>query len=127
MKEEDIDKLITESLTNDEAEFYRQLEETGVFETWFGVYRGKYGWIAGLQSVIILVAVIITIYCGYRFFTVETTTELIRYGAGMFIGIVFTSFLKLWLWLQIIRNSIVREMKRVEFQIAVLMENIPDR
>jgi len=127
MKNEEIDKLITDSLGKEEAEFYKQFEEEDVFESWFGVYKGKQGWIAAVQSIIIIVAVVVAVYCGYRFFTVESTTELMRYGAGMFIGIIFTAFLKLWLWMQMVKNSIVHEMKRVEFQVAVLMEKLSDK
>ncbi len=127
MKKEEIDKLIRESLSKEEAEFYKQFDEEGVFESWFGVYRGKQGWIAAVQSVFIVVFVAIAFYSGYRFFTVEGTAELFRYGAVMFIAMLFISFMKLWLWLQIVRNSIVREMQRVEFQVAVLTEKIPER
>jgi hypothetical protein len=35
--------------------------------------------------------------------------------------------IKLWTWLQMQKNSILREMKRVEYQIAVLMEKISDK
>jgi hypothetical protein len=127
MKDEEIDRLITESLSQDEAEFYKQFEEEGVFESWFGVYKGKQGWIAAIQSVFIAVFVVIAVYCAYRFFTVETATELLRFGAVMFIAMMFTAFLKLWLWLQIIKNSMLREMKRLEFQVAVLTEKISDK
>ena len=122
MKKQEIDKLITDSLSKEDAEFYKQFGEEDVFESWFGVYKGKFAWIAVIQSVVILAAVIVAVYSGYHFFTVESTTELIRYGAVMFLGLLFTSFLKLWLWMQMVKNSIVREMKRVEFQVAVLME-----
>jgi uncharacterized membrane protein len=126
MKKEEIDKLITDSLTKEEAEFYNHFEEEGVFESWFGVYKGKHGWMAAVQSIFITISTVVAIYCGYRFFTVDTMIELFRYGAGMFIGIMFTAFLKLWLWMQIDKNSVLREMKRMEFQIAVLMEKISD-
>jgi len=127
MKKEEIDKLITESLSKDEAEFYKTLDEENVFKMWSGVYTGKNGWIAIIQSVFITIFVFAAIYCGYRFFTVETVAEMLRYGAGMFIFMMFTSFLKLWLWNQIDKNSILREIKRIEFQVAVLMEKISEK
>jgi hypothetical protein len=127
MKKEEIDKLITESLSKDEAEFYRQFDEEDLMKMWVGVYKGKYGWIAAIQSVFITIFVVIAVYCGYRFFTVETTTELFRYGAAMFIAMMFTALLKLWLWMQMVRNSTLREMKRIEFQVAVLMEKISEK
>jgi len=35
--------------------------------------------------------------------------------------------MKLWHWMQMDKNSILREMKRMEFQIAVLSEKISDK
>lgn len=122
MKKEEIDKLIIESLNKDEAEFYRNLEEEGIFKMWWRLFSGVNGWLAIIQSVFITVFAIITIYSGYHFFTVEATIELLRYGAVMFIGIIFTGMMKLWLFMQMDKNVILREMKRIEYQIAVLME-----
>lgn len=127
MKKEEIDKLITDSLNKDEAEFYNTLDEENVFQMWSSVYTGKNRWIAIVQSVFITIFAFAAIYCGYMFFTVETMTDILRYGAGMFIFMMFTAFLKLWLWNQMDKNSILREMKRIEFQVALLMEKISGR
>lgn len=126
MNKEEIDKLITESLNKDEAEFYKMLDEESVFKSWGSVYTGKNGWIAIVMSVFITIFVVAAFYCGYQFFTVESNLEMLRYGAGMFIFMMFTAFLKLWLWNQMDKNAIIREIKRIEFQVAVLMEKISD-
>jgi hypothetical protein len=38
---EDIDKLIKETLTQEEAKFYEELEEQNVFEMVFELFKGK--------------------------------------------------------------------------------------
>jgi predicted small integral membrane protein len=126
MKKDDIDKLITESLSKDEAEFYKTLEEENVFKMWSGIYSGKNSWIAIILSILIIVFVFSAFYSGYRFFTEETVVGMLRYGAGMFIGLILTAFLKLWLWNQMDKNAIIRELKRIEFQVALLMEKNTD-
>jgi hypothetical protein len=124
MEKEEIDKLITETLSRDEAEFYKTLDEENVFKMWSGIYSGKIRWIAMLLSMFIAIFAFAAFYSGYLFFTVETMEEMIRYGAGMFICIIFTAFLKLWLWNQMDKNALLRELKRIEFQVAVLTEKI---
>jgi len=126
-KKEDIDRLITESLNQDEAEFYNNLEEEGVFKMWFGLYTGTLGKWAILISFIQLVFTVLAFYWGYQFFTVEGTEEFFHYGAGMFIAMMVTAMLKLWHWMQMDKNSIIREMKRLEFQVAVLMEKVGEK
>ncbi len=121
-KEKEIDELIKESLNKEEAEFYQGLDQQGVFKMWFDLYTGKLGSWAILVTFIQLVFTMLAFWFGYKFFTVEGIEQMLRYGGGMFIAILFTQMLKLWHWMQMDKNDILREMKRLEFQVAVLME-----
>jgi len=126
MKKEEIDQLIAESLSKDEAEFYHDLDEPGLFRSWGEIYTGKFGLIALLMSVVHLIVAAIAFYCGYKVFTLEGTAEILQYVAAMFIALMFASMIKLWHWMQMDKNSIMREIKRLEFQVAVLMEKRSD-
>lgn len=126
IEKEEIDKLIAESLDEQEAEFYNNLDEPGFFKMWSGLYTGKLGWLAILMSIIHTVIVVIGFYCGYKLFVVEEVAEILRYGTVLFLAMAFGSMIKLWNWLQMDKNSILREMKRLEFQVATLTEKITD-
>ncbi len=122
MKKEEIDKLIEESLSVEEKKFYNELEEKGLFKQWGGLYTGKLkGW-AILTTIIQLIFTVITFYLGYKYFTASETTDFFKYGGAFFIVFFAASMMKLWHWMQMDKNSILREMKRMEFQIAVLSE-----
>jgi uncharacterized membrane protein YesL len=127
MKKEEIDKLIEESLNKEEAEFYHNLEEEGMFKQWFGLYKGAFkGW-AILITTFQLILTVLTFYLGYAFFTEDLSTDLIHIGGLFFIVFFAVSMLKLWHWMQMDKNSILREMKRLEFQIAVLSEKLSNK
>ncbi|MTI86435.1 MAG: hypothetical protein FH748_00550 [Balneolaceae bacterium] len=127
MKKEEIDQLITESLNKDEAEFYNALDEENIFKMWGRVYTGKNGWAAIIQSIAIAIFAAVGIYCGYQFFTTSSTHLMFKYGAGMFISMIFASQLKSWVWNQINKIALIREIKRIEFQVAVLMEKLSEK
>lgn len=127
MKEEEIDKLITESLDKEEAEFYNNLEEKSLFKMWGDLYTGKLGWVAILTSIVHTIVVAICFYYGYKLFVVEGVTEILRYGTILFVALAFGSMIKLWHWMQMDKNSILREIKRLEFQVAILTEKITDK
>ncbi|MBO6620818.1 MAG: hypothetical protein JJ892_04740 [Balneola sp.] len=127
MKKEDIDKLIEESLNKEEAKFYHELDEEGLFKQWGGLYTGRLG---GWAIFITIVNVVITVFAfwfGYKYFTETDPMLMARYGAIMIIGLIMNGMVKLWHWMQMDKNSILREMKRMEFQIAVLSEKISDK
>lgn len=121
-KEKEIDELIKESLNRKEAEFYQDLDQQGVFKMWFDLYTGKLGPWAIVVAFFQLVFTVLAFWFGYKFFTVEGVEQMLRYGGGLFIAILFVQMLKLWHWMQMDKNAILREMKRLEFQVAVLME-----
>lgn len=123
MKKEEIDKLITESLNKDEAEFYRSLDgDQGLFQMIRGMYKGKLAWITGVMTFVHTIITVIAFYTGYLLFTIDNIADMIQYGSIMFIALIFASMIKLWTWMQMNRNSILQEIKRLEFQVAALME-----
>lgn len=120
--EQEIDQLIKESLSKEEAEFYANLEEEGFWQKVGRLYTGKMSWMAILTAIVHTIVVAIAVYCGYKLFTVPDMIEILRYGVVLFIALSFGCMIKLWQWMQIDKDSILREMKRLEFQIAILME-----
>ena len=124
MKKEEIDHLIEESLSKEDAQFYHDLDEQGMLKQWGGLYHGKLGKWAIIVTTFQIIFTVLTFWLGYNFFTASGTEELILWGAGMFIGLVFIAQMKLWHWMQMDKNSILLEMKRLEFQIAILTEKL---
>lgn len=123
---EKIDELIKEALTQEEAKFYDELGEQNVFEKFGGVFKGKMGWLAIIMNVWILVFFGLLIYCSIQFFNVETTDELIKWGAGVFVSAMVMGMLKLYIWLQMDKNDILRELKRLELQVSALSHKNDD-
>ena len=127
MEKKDIDQLIKDSLSRENAEFYASLDEEGLSRKIRGLYTGKMGWMAIATGIVNIIAAVVSVYCLYQIFTVPGTTEIVRYLAILLVAWSFGCMVKLWQWMQMDKNSIIREMKRLEFQIAILMEDRPDR
>src|SRR5210317_902136 len=93
---EDIDKLIKETLSEEEAKFYDELEEQNVFQMLLGLFSGKNKWIIVLMNVMTLIFFVLFIYCVVQFFDTEVTNELIKWGIGGFVCLITVSMLKLF-------------------------------
>ena len=117
---EKIDEMIKEALTQEEARFYDELGEQNVFEKFGGVFKGKMGWLAIMMNIWILISFVLLIYCSIQFFSVENTDELIQWGAGAFVCLTLVGMLKLYVWMQMDKNDILRELKRLELQVAAI-------
>lgn len=117
---EDIDKLIKDTLTEEEAKFYDELDEQNVFEMLGGLFKGKNRWIMYLMNFMTLVFFGFFVYCAVEFFNTENTNEMITWGVGGLVFLFGVSMLKVFAWMQMDKNAILREIKRLELQVSSL-------
>ena len=54
-KMEEIDQLIKETLSQEEAVFYESLNEQNVFDMFLGLFKGKNAWILVVMNIMIFV------------------------------------------------------------------------
>ena len=121
---EDIDKLIKNALTEEEAKFYDELDEQNLFGMIGGVFSGKLKWLLILMNIVTVFAFIGLIYCIAQFVNTDVTNELIKWGIlGMFFMLMM-SMIKLFVWLQMDKNALLREIKRLELQLAALSSKL---
>lgn len=121
---EDIDKLIKETLTREEAKFYDELDEQNVFQMLSGVFSGKNKWLIILINFFQLVFVGLFIYCAVQFFNTDETNGLIRWGIFGSLSLMAQSMLKFYTWLQMDKNALLREIKRLELQVSSLASKL---
>lgn len=121
---EKIDELIKEALSKEEAKFYDELEEQNLFGKISEVYRGKMGWLAMLMNVVHFIIFILFIYCTVQFFKTEVTNDLIKWSAAGFLCMIAMGMLKLYVWMQMDKNDILRELKRLELQLVALSHKL---
>ena len=124
----EIDELIRQALGEEEAKYYEQLEEEqSLLAEGLGLFKGKRAWISVYISIVIMAVLAGSIYCLIEFFRVEETKELMIWGGGFFLGMFMITALKIWAWMQMDKNALMREMKRLEFQVSVLVKEISNR
>ena len=123
---EDIDRLIKETLNEEEAKFYDDLEEQNLLQMVFGIFSGKNSWLVIVMSIVQVVFFGLFIYCAIQFFNVEQTNDLIRWGVFGTLSLMGSSMLKVFSWMQMDKKAIIREIKRLELQVSSLSGKISD-
>ena len=115
---EEIDKLIKETLTKEESKFYEGLEEQGLFGMVKGLFRGKLKWVIVLMITVNFIIIGAFIYTVIQFFEATNTFELIKWAVAGFMCMMMVSMLKLFSWMQMNKNALMREIKRLELLIS---------
>ena len=120
MRTNEIDKLITQALSKEEAEFYNQLEEQSMPEMVGGLFRGKLKWLNVMILVGMLIVFGLAVFCTIQFLSSTDQLEAIKWGAGVMFFMMATGFIKMMQFMQMENNVLLREIKRLELQMAVL-------
>ena len=121
---EDIDRLIKEALSEEDSEILDRLQEQSVLESLMSNFQGKMKWIAMYSFFMILVIFALSIYCLVEFLKAEEIREMLLWGAGMIVGLVMVGMLKMWHWMQMDKNALLREIKRLELQVGLLVKKM---
>ncbi len=117
----DFDQAIRQSLSAEDAALLDRLgadqalhrQVLATFDDqlrWFNVA----GWIAGFA--LFGVASVLA----WRFVQAEELAEMLRWGAASALAFAGLALIKVWFWLELQKNAIVREVKRLEVQVASL-------
>ncbi|ABI64875.1 MAG: hypothetical protein ACJAU5_000866 [Maricaulis maris] len=118
-KTEDLDRLILEALDADDRAVLGDLaEEPGYFAQAFGLFRGKLAWVMWIAYVVNIIGAGLAIWAAWKMFQTTDPVMTIRWGVGVVVAVNVGLFMKGGLGLQMQNNRILRELKRVELQLA---------
>lgn len=122
----DLDRAIRQSLSAEDAELLEHVDPSlrqQVLATFEGQLRwlNVAGWIAGF--VLFGVASVMT----WRFIYAPTLEEMLRWGAAAALGFAGLALIKVWFWMELQKNAIMREVKRLEVQVTSLAAQLARR
>lgn len=115
---DDLDRKIEAALNDEDRAILARFGERGVFGQWFSVYDGAMRGMALFATILTFALFLAAVYCGWRSFGATAAIDAARWGAGALLLMVMVGFLKLWFWMRMESNRVLREIKRLELQIA---------
>lgn len=116
---DNIDQLIDEALNAEERDLMHQIgEEPGYFSQAFGLFGGKLGWVTWVMMTAQIAMFAVAVYLALRFFQSEDMLEALKWGLPSAVLLIQALLIKLTLWPSLQANRVIRELKRLELQIA---------
>ena len=115
-----IDDQIREALSEDDRKLLDQFgDEPGMFELIGASFRSKMrAWVV-LTYVMTFVFLGLGVWFFVEIINAETSLAAVQWGTGFLWSVLAISMLKLWNWMQMNQQAMLRELKRIELQIAV--------
>ncbi len=121
----DLDEKIREALRSEDAELFGEIGgEPSMFEMVMETFRGRHWWLVVLTGFWTLVFFVLSILSAVRFFRAVEMRDTLMWAAAFIVCMSAVSLLKTWYWMELNKNAITREIKRLELQIARLASRI---
>jgi hypothetical protein len=115
----DLDRMIDEALGQEESELLRRISgEPNIMERALGLFGAGIGWTAALMMVIQAALFIAGLWAGLNFFEASEPVQQLRWGLPAAVLLLMSLILKLAVAPVIHHDRLMREIKRLELQIA---------
>lgn len=118
--EKEFDALIQEALSKEEAKYFDEMAEQNIPQMVLGLFKGKNSWLNIVMIVVNLVVFGIGIYTFTEMLKAESTNLKLEWMFYTLMCFLMMVLFKLWSWNQMDRNALIREIKRLEYQVSLL-------
>lgn len=127
MNKQKIDDEIRQALSGDDVAAYDEFAtEQSLLEQAFELLKGRNRWLNIWMMIVTFAFLFLTIFCVAKFYYATEIKNLLGWSIGIGISFGTISMLKLWAWMEMEKNSTVREIKRLELQVARLSKRLDD-
>lgn len=116
-----LDQAIRQALSAEDAAFLAKLEEQSPFQEALGTFSGKWGLMNVFAALLTFAMFGVSAYCAWHAFNVPDVRETVLWSAGALVGMLSVAMLKIYFWMEMNKNITLRELKRLELQVTLLV------
>ena len=121
----DIDRALRQSLSAEDAELLDRLAgDEALHRQVLATFEGRLRWFNALGWIVGVVLFGVACVTAWRFVNALDIAEMLRWGAVSALAFAGLALIKVWFWLELQKNAVVRELKRLELQVASLAEQL---
>jgi len=117
----DIDDRLRKSLSTEDQAFLAELDANdSLYGDLAATFRGRRRWLTALGWIAGFALFAAALFCGWRFASNPELRSMQLWGAATALCFAGLALIKVWFWLAMQTQVFVRELKRVELQLASL-------
>jgi hypothetical protein len=118
--DDDTDGIIRQALEQEEAEAFLAQEDPTVATLLMATFKGRHRRLAIGGAILNLLLFVVAIVSVVRFFRADDALHVLRWGAAAFLCFGTIMAVKIWYWLEMVRLSLTRDLKRLELRVSRL-------
>lgn len=118
-----VDELIGRALSDEDRELLAHFGEPGYVAQAFGLFRGRMGWAIAVAYAAGAIAFVVGAYAFWQMATTGDVLSAVKWGVGALFLFQITTLTKTFMGSHMEANRMLRELKRVELQVALLRQD----
>ena len=116
-----IDEAIRQTLSAEDAKaLERYGADSSLVQQVLEAFQGRTAMLNVLVWAVALALFVASVYSGWRFFETTDVPQMLRWGGATLLAVISLISAKLWFWQELKSNAVIREVKRLELQVARL-------
>jgi hypothetical protein len=116
-----LDHAIRDALSKEDAEFLARLDQDqSPLHEALGTFSGKWGAMNVFAALITFAMFGLFVYCAWNVLTADDVRATVIWSAGALWAALAVAMLKMYFWMEMNKNVVLREVKRLELQVARL-------
>ncbi|MBI1251013.1 MAG: hypothetical protein GC189_06055 [Alphaproteobacteria bacterium] len=117
----DLDQAIRNALSIEDARTFDRLgADQPLHRQLAEMFQGQLAWMNVIVWIAGFALFAVGAYCAWNFFYAADLRAMLQWGGGAWLCFLGLALVKMWAWMEIQKNAVVREIKRVELQVAQL-------
>jgi len=113
-----LDQAISQALSAEDAEFLARFRAQSPIDEMFGTFTGPWGVMNVFAALVTFAMFGGFLYCAWSAFGAADVRETVMWSAGAIIAMLAVAMLKMYFWMEMNKNVVLREVKRLELQVA---------
>ena len=109
------------------AEEPQRPDDPPMLEQIIDSFRGRNRWLVSYIWLYTFAFAALTLYAVYRFANAAEVTETVSWGVGILFFALNIAMAKIWYWMELNKNVLTRELKRMELQLAELAREVSEQ
>jgi hypothetical protein len=117
----DLDQAIRQSLSAEDAALLDRLgADQALHRQVLATFEGRLRWFNVAGGIAGFVLFVVASVLAWQIVQAEDLGDMLRWGAASALAFAGLALIKVWFWLELQKNAIVREVKRLEVQVTSL-------
>ena len=120
----EFDDKIRAALRAEDTDIFKNADEPSMFEQAMTTLRGQQRLVNAYAIVVMLAVMALAVWSAIEFFQATELQNALGWATGFLLCGMAGGLMKVWFWMQMDKYVILREVKRLELQVARLSSRV---